>query len=72
MKTTISKLIFLFIAAVLVFGGAALVLPTVATWPALQIQAGLGNPAPLQEGILKALVGLVAIFAGIAALKKTY
>lgn len=62
--------IALLVSVVLMLVGAVLILPGVGTMPALQIQAGLGNSAPLQQAWLKIIGGLICVGIGFWSLGK--
>lgn len=65
------KTLKLALITVLVLIGAALILPATATWEALQIQAGLGNPAPLTSALVKMSGGIICIAIAWVALKRS-
>lgn len=56
---------------ILVLIGLALVLPGAVIWQALQIQAGLGNTAPLQAEVVKMAFGMVCLAISWFWLKAT-
>jgi uncharacterized membrane protein YidH (DUF202 family) len=62
------KLVILSIFAIV---GLALIAPAAAQWQALQIQAGLGDNAPLQSAIIKMLGGMVCMAIAWFGLKST-
>jgi hypothetical protein len=65
------KTLTLIALSVFALAGLALVLPGAAQWEALQIQAGLGNPQPLTDAIVKMAGGIVCLAIAWFGLKRT-